>query len=174
VSGTLVELAATFALLSFLAVGGANGVIPEMQHQVVDVHHWLSAREFLDVFAISRAAPGPGSLIVVPIGLRGAGAAGAIVSLIAMFLPSCLLVYAMTRLWRSARLAAWRHVVEAGLAPIAVGLTFAGGLALLRTTETGWPAYLITAGATLVLSRTEISPLPVLLGGAALGALIGA
>jgi hypothetical protein len=35
-------------------------------------HHWLSAGEFLDMFAISRAAPGPGSLI----GVKAAGMAG--------------------------------------------------------------------------------------------------
>ena len=40
---TLAQLAAVYAQLSLLAFGGANAVIPEMQRQVVDVHHWMSA-----------------------------------------------------------------------------------------------------------------------------------
>ena len=41
---------------------------PRYAARAVYQHHWLSAGEFLDMFAISRAAPGPGSLIVLLIG----------------------------------------------------------------------------------------------------------
>ena len=47
-------------MLSMLAFGGGAGVIPDMQRAAVDQYHWMTAREFLDMFAISRAAPGPG------------------------------------------------------------------------------------------------------------------
>jgi chromate transporter len=76
----LLQLIGLFAVLSMLAFGGGSGVIPDMQRAAVDRYHWLTAREFLDMFAISRAAPGPGSLIVVLIGLKAAGLAGAAVS----------------------------------------------------------------------------------------------
>ncbi len=69
----LLQLIGLFAGLSMLAFGGGAGVIPDMQRAAVDQHHWLTAGEFLDMFAISRAAPGPGSLIVLLIGLKAAG-----------------------------------------------------------------------------------------------------
>ena len=56
----LLQLAALFAMLSMLAFGGGAGVIPDMQRAAVEQYHWLTASEFLDMFAISRAAPGPG------------------------------------------------------------------------------------------------------------------
>ncbi len=59
-TATLLQVAGLFGILSLLAVGGGNGIIPAMQHEAVDVHHWMTSREFLDLFAISRAAPGPG------------------------------------------------------------------------------------------------------------------
>jgi len=56
----LLQIVGLFAMLSLLSLGGGNGVIPDMQSAAVGQYHWMTAREFLDSFAISRAAPGPG------------------------------------------------------------------------------------------------------------------
>ena len=161
-TATLFQLAGLFGLLSLLAVGGGNGVIPAMQHAAVDVRGWMTNREFLDLFAISRAAPGPGSLIVVLIGQKAAGLAGAAVALVAMYAPSCLLVYGAARLWRRFEQASWRPWVESALAPVAVGLSYGSGLAVAQSTEHGWLPWASTAGATLLLACTELNPLLVL------------
>jgi chromate transporter len=170
---TLLQLIALFAMLSMLAFGGGAGVIPDMQRAAVDHYHWLSDRQFLDMFAISRAAPGPGSLIVVLIGLKAAGFAGALVSFVAMFGPSCLLVHVIARFWRQAAQSAWRALVERALAPVAVGLTFASGLTLMRGTEHGWLPWTITIASTAVFSLTEVNPLVLLAIGSVLLVLVG-
>ena len=42
------------AMLALLAFGGGiNTVVPELQRQAVDVHHWMDARTFSDLFAIA-------------------------------------------------------------------------------------------------------------------------
>jgi chromate transporter len=169
----LLQLIGLFAGLSMLAFGGGAGVIPDMQRAAVDQHHWLTAREFLDMFAISRAAPGPGSLIVLLIGLKAAGMAGAAVSFTAMFAPSCLAVHVVARYWQRAERAAWRAVVERGLAPVAVGLTFASGLALMRGTEHGWQPWGVTLVSTALFSLTEINPILLLAIGAGAMLLVG-
>jgi chromate transporter len=110
-TATLLQIAATFGVLSLLAFGGGAAVLPDMQRQAVDVHHWLTSREFLDMFALSRAVP-PGSMIVVLIGQKTAGIAGALVALLAMFGPSSLLAYATARLWHRAGSARWREILE--------------------------------------------------------------
>lgn len=166
----LLQLALLFAGLSMLAFGGGSGVLPDMQRAAVDQHHWLTAREFLDMFAISRAAPGPGSLIVALIGLKVAGVAGAMVACVAMFGPSSLAVHLVARFWHRAADSEWRKVVERGLAPVAVGLTFASGLALMRGTEHGWAPWSVTAVSAVLFSVTEINPILLLACGA--GALL--
>lgn len=169
----LLQLAGLFAMLSMLAFGGGAGVIPDMQRSVVDQHHWLTAKEFLDMFAISRAAPGPGSLIVVLIGLKAAGVAGAAVSFIAMFAPSCVLVHLVARSWHRAARSAWRALVERALAPIAVGLTFASGLSLMRGTEHGWLPWTLTIISTGLFGATRINPILLLVCGAGTLLLVG-
>jgi chromate transporter len=169
----LLQLIGLFAGLSMLAFGGGAGVIPDMQRAAVDHYHWLTAREFLDMFAISRAAPGPGSLIVVLIGLKAAGLAGAAVSFAAMFAPSCLAVHIVARYWQKAARSAWRAVVERALAPVAVGLTFASGLSLMRGTEHGVLPWGVTIISTALFSFTEINPIFLLGLGAGILLLVG-
>jgi chromate transporter len=163
---SLLRLAGLFGMLSMLAVGGGAGVIPDMQRATVDHYHWMTAGEFLDLFAISRAAPGPGSLIVVLIGLKVAGLIGAAVSFTAMFAPSCLAVHAIARTWHAAARSRWRPMLEQALAPVAVGLTIASGLALMRGTEHGWLPWAVTGISTVLFSVTEINPIILLLAGA--------
>jgi chromate transporter len=166
----LLQLISLFAVLSMLAFGGGAGVIPDMQRAAVDQRHWLTAREFLDMFAISRAAPGPGSLIVVLIGLKAAGLAGATVSFAAMFAPSCLAVHLVARYWHRAAHTAWRTVLERAFAPIGVGLTFASGLSLMRGTEHGWLPWGLTLVSAVLFGTTGINP--ILLLGLGAGALL--
>ena len=48
----------TFGLMSLFAVGGANSAIPEMHRVAVDVQHWMTDKQFADVFAISQIVAG--------------------------------------------------------------------------------------------------------------------
>ena len=167
----LLQLAWLFLTLSLLAVGGGNAIIPAMQHAAVELHHWMTAREFLDLFAISRLAPGPGSLIVVLVGQHAAGIAGAAVATATMFGPTCLLVYGAARAWAHHRDATWRPQVERGLAPVAIGLVFASAISLIRGTETEPIAIAMTAVAAVILTLSELHPLWVLGLGAVAGLL---
>ncbi len=170
---TLLQLALLFGGLSLLAFGGGTAVLPDMQRVTVTTYHWLTAAQFLDFFAISRASPGPGSLIVVLIGQKSAGLPGALVAFLAMFGPSSALLYVAALVWHRAAHTAWRALLERGLAPVAIGLTLASGLALIRGTEHGWAAYAVTAAATLAFAFTELHPLALLAGGAVLVLLAG-
>ena len=170
---TLLQLAGLFAVLSMLAFGGGAGVVPDMQRAAVDTHHWMTAKEFLDMFAISRAAPGPGSMIAVMIGHKAAGLAGAAVSFVAMFAPSCLVVHYVARGWDRAARQPRRALVEQALAPVAIGMTFASGLALARGTEHEWVSYGVTAASTLAFAFTAIHPILLLAAGATTLLLLG-
>jgi len=59
------------------------------------------------------------------------------------------------------------------LAPVAVGLTFASGLSLMRGTELGWLAWGITIVSTAVVSLTAVNPIVLLALGAGALSLVG-
>ena len=59
-SNIYLDLFVVFAPLSLISVGGGQSVVGDMHLQAVDIYHWLTHAQFIDLFAISRAAPGPG------------------------------------------------------------------------------------------------------------------
>ena len=164
---TLVTLALVFAPLSLVSVGGGPAIIAEMQHQAVAVHQWTTQREFADLFAIARAAPGPGTLLATLIGFSAAGWLGALVVSVAFFLPTSLLAYAAAAMFYRWRGSAWHTAVAAGLAPIAVGLVLAGAFAILAfNQESVLPWALAIAVAALRLWRPKVHPLALIGTGA--------
>ena len=129
-SRTLVTLLFVFVPLSLVSIGGGPAVFAEMQHEAVVVHGWVTQRQFGDLFAISRAAPGPGALLATLIGWQAAGWLGALVVSLAFFLPSSIVVYVAAHFWNRLRGSAWHSAVEDGFLPIAAGLVLAGAFEL--------------------------------------------
>ena len=166
---TLVTLALVFAPLSLVSIGGCSAIIAEMQHQAVVVHQWTTQREFADLFAISRAAPGPGTLLATLIGFSVAGWLGALVVTLAFFLPTSLVAYAVASFFNRWRGSAWHAAFATGLAPIAVGLVLASAFAILaldRASLLPWGLAIVVAACRLW--RPDVHPL-VFIG---LGALV--
>ena len=168
---TLLDLALVYAQLSLLAFGGANAVLPEMQRQVVEVHHWMTARDFAAMFALAQAAPGPNMMVVSLVGWRVAGLAGALVTTTAIALPSSVLTFVVAGLWFRFRDQPWRKALQAGLQPITVALIMASAVLLLWTAAVNISATLVLVVATLLFLRSKLHPLLILGGAAALGAV---
>jgi chromate transporter len=153
----LLALAFVFMPVSLLSFGGGQATIPEIQHEVVGVHGWLTSEQFADLYAISRAAPGPSTLIVALIGWQVSGFLGALVATLAVFVPSSILMYAGSAWWQRNEKSALRQAIEQGLAPVAVGLIFAGAVIVLNSAHGGLLALATTAVVCVLQSVTRIS-----------------
>ena len=165
----LSQVAPQFLLLSVLAIGGVNAVTPEIQRQVVDLRHWMSAREFSELFAVAQATPGPNMLIATVVGWRVAGALGAVVATLCMCGPSSLIVYVVTRAWDRFKGRPWRQILQDGMAPVVVGLIASSGFILAKGAAVDWKDLVLTAGGAALVWRTRLNPLWALGVAAALG-----
>jgi chromate transporter len=159
----------TFGLMSLFAVGGANSAVPEMHRIAVDVQHWMSDKQFADVFAISQMSPGPNVLIVTLIGYSVAGVAGALAATLAMCGPTAILAYYVSRLLQRSSHSRWPALIQAALVPLSIGLMGASGLILALTSDRSWLAGLITAVAAVLGFATRLNPVWLLLAGGVLG-----
>jgi chromate transporter len=165
----VLTLAWTFGVMSLFAVGGANSAIPEMHRVAVDVQHWLTDRQFADVFAIAQMSPGPNVLIVTLIGYSVAGVAGALVATISMCVPTALLAYGVSRLLTRSSHSRWPAILQAALVPLSIGLMGASALILALTSDRTWTAALVTAVAAGLAATTRLNPFWLLLGGGCVG-----
>ena len=169
--GRLGAIALHFALLSLVAIGGGNAILPELQRFVVDVHHWMSDGEFAELFAIARASPGPNILIVTLLGWKAAGIAGAAVATAAICGPTSLMTFAIARLWRRLADAAWARAVEQGLAAVTLGLVGASGYVLTLAADSSFLAFALTAVTATAVAGTRLNPFWLVGGAALIGAL---
>lgn len=160
------------APLSLVSFGGGASILAPMQEAFVVTHRWITAREFVDFFAISRASPGPGAMLVALIGWTAAGWAGALAATLAIFLPSSILCYRVARIWNTYRGTPLHQALERGLLPIGTGLTVSGAMITQRTADTGWMGWAVAITAAAVVVSRRVHPLVVLAGGAA--AMLGA
>ena len=172
----IIELVNAFALMSLLAVGGGTAVLPEMKHETVERHRWVSDTQFAEIYSLGQLAPGPNMTCVSLIGYEVSGVAGLIAVLFAFFFPACLLCYFVSQVWDAAEGSPWRAAVQRGMAPVVIGLMLAGCYALGKTASfnpaKGLDYNLLTlaigAAVAIVLSLTRINPaLTILAGGVA-------
>ncbi|WP_206954486.1 chromate transporter [Trinickia acidisoli] len=168
------QLVAVFAPLSLLSIGGGQSIVADIGVQAVTVHRWVTQTDFVELFALSRAAPGPGALLTTLIGWKAAGWLGALVASVALFVPSSVLAYAVTVAWARHDRHRWHSVAERGLAPVATGLMLASALSVLRAAPSTWTSAGIAAVAMLVfLGRPRCHTLVVLFGAGLLDVVIG-
>lgn len=165
----LLSLLMHFAILSLFAVGGANAAMPEMHRLAVEVKHWMSDRQFGDMFAISQLSPGPNVLIVTLIGYHVAGIAGALLATLGMCAPSATCAYFVSRIWEKAKDRPWRAIVQAALVPVSIGLVAASAYLLTLTIDRTWQAAGLTVVTAAFAMFSKWNPLWMLAIGAVLG-----
>jgi chromate transporter len=170
----LATLFLVFLPLSLTAFGGGISILPAMQHQSVDVYQWVTDEQFLALFAISRGAPGPGSMMLATlIGWNVAGFAGAAVTTFAMFGPAsalCLTCGALLHRFRGRRVMV---VLERAVAPVGAGLVLAGLLSLTELASASWVLLGIAVGSGVIcVAFPMIHPFIVIGGGALINFLV--
>ncbi|MFM2485967.1 chromate transporter [Celerinatantimonas yamalensis] len=167
----MISLALVFAQLSLMAFGGGNTILPEMQHQVVQVHHWLTAQQFSTLFAMAQAAPGPNMMIVPLIGWQVAGIKGLMVTSAAKFIPSSCLTLLTQHFWQRFQYAPWRTRLQQALKPVTVGLVFASAILIAKPNASHWQLIIIMMLVTKLSYRYQMHPLWLLAGGSMAGVL---
>jgi chromate transporter len=89
-----------------LVFGGGHVVLPLLQAQVV-TPGWINNEAFLAGYGMAQAVPGPlftfAAYLGAVMGPPPNGVAGAVIALVALFLPGMLLVYGMLPFWDAMR-----------------------------------------------------------------------
>jgi chromate transporter len=168
---TLGRIAALFAGIGALTVGGGLTMIALMQEHVVERLHWLTPREFVDGLALGQLTPGPVLMLAAYVGYKVLGVSGAIVAAAASFLPSFVLMLGLLPVFERIRTLGWARAAMQGVVPAVIGVMT---IALARMVPDAAPdplaiGMLVVAILTLICWRP--APLKVMLGGSVVGVL---
>ncbi|MDM5336426.1 chromate transporter [Fictibacillus enclensis] len=112
----------TFFITGLVSFGGGYAIIPIIEAEVVK-NGWMTTRQFTDIIAVASMSPGPiatNSAIIV--GYEVSGVFGAVVSALAMVMPSLMIIFIVAAFFARA---SNNHTVKSAfyvLRPIVVGL----------------------------------------------------
>ncbi|MEO0827966.1 MAG: chromate efflux transporter [Cyanobacteria bacterium J06639_16] len=129
--------------------GGGLVIIPLLEFEVVQNLNWLTTTEFLNGVAIGQLSPGPVVLTAAFVGYKVAGVLGALVSTVSIFTPSFIFIMAAAPLLLRLRQNPWVQAFLKGVKPAVVG-AIAAAVVPLAESAYGQATVLISAIAVLI------------------------
>lgn len=128
----LPELFWSFFQIGLFSIGGGYAAMPLIQHQVVDLHPWLTMQQFADIMTIAEMTPGPIAINSATfVGIQVAGLSGAIVATIGCVFPSCVIVVTLAYVYYRFRGLTIVQGILLGLRPAVVAMIASAGISLL-------------------------------------------
>ena len=168
----LLTVASIFLRIGTVTFGGGFVMVPLIESEVVNTHHWITHQEFVEAFALGQITPGPVLITATFIGYRVAGTLGALVATVCIFLPSLCLTIAAGSSLRRFRANRQVQAFLRGVTPAVVGLLVAAAWSVGRAGIHTWVGLAMAVAAALVLLRFRVNPFLVMLGAGLLRFLI--
>lgn len=171
--GVLLTIGAVFLRIGSITFGGGFVMIPLIEAEAVDAHHWLTHQEFADATALGQITPGPVLISATFIGYRVAGTLGALVATISIFLPSFLMTVAAGSSLRRFR---DNQIVQSflqGVTPAVTGLLVAAAISIGRAGIHSFIGLILAVAAGFVLVRFRPNAFWVIIGAGAIRFLFG-
>lgn len=167
------QLFLSFVQVGLLSIGGGYAALPIIQNQVVDLHQWISVREFTDIVTISQMTPGPIAINAATfVGTKVAGPFGAIVATIGTVLPSFIIVLFLAWFYYKYRQLKSIKAILKGLRPAVVALIGASGISMILSafwpqgaialSTINWESVILFLGALAVLRKYKSNPVVVM------------
>jgi chromate transporter len=154
-----------------LSYGGGFVIIPLMQGDAVDRHHWMTAEQFLNAVALGQVTPGPVTHTVAAVGYAAAGVPGALLAAAVAFAPSFVFVLAGAARFDRLRAQPDARAFLGGAGPAALGAILGSAIALARALEEPWQAAILAAAALALLAARR-GVVETLVAAGAAGALL--
>ena len=166
-----IDLFVTFLWIGALAFGGGFGMIPLMRSAVL-AHHWLKIGPFDQAIAMGQITPGPVAISATFIGERVDGVVGAAVATIAVFIPSLVIIAALTHLYpRIKKIPSVKNVMVVTLAAV-TGLIAGVSFLLGKTIITSWEEAVLAVLVLAIALKWKVPYWAMILGSGVIGALL--
>ncbi|WP_275262600.1 chromate transporter [Paenibacillus tepidiphilus] len=157
-----VQLTLSMVRTGILGYGGGPSVIPLIRHDAVARYSWLTDEEFGETLAIANALPGPiATKMAAYLGYRLKGVKGALLSVLAHILPSCV---AMLLLLSAVHYLAGSKVVAGMIAAVSPVIAVMLGIMAYEFAQKAFKGLGIAAGiaflalALLLLEVLHVHP----------------
>jgi chromate transporter len=154
----------TFARVGAVAYGGGFTIVPLIEREAVEQHHWITHRELGDAIALGQVTPGPVMICASFIGARAGGVIGGVLATLGVFgVPALLTVGLGVWIDRWRRTRAVKAALR-GLVPAVVGMMAAAAFGLSSAGIHDEVGVILAAVAFAAVAQFKQNPALVVLG----------
>lgn len=178
------QLFLSYLKIGLFSLGGGHAALPVVSREVVDIQHWMTAEEFIDMITISEITPGPLAINSATfIGTRMGGVAGGFIATLGCMIPSLVICLILVKLYDHFKNLWQVQAAFSGLRPAVIGMILAAGMGILLMSLFGTKilteirgidliALAIFIGALLVLRLKKPNPVLVILCSGVVGTVL--
>lgn len=170
-NSTFMQLLLFFTKASLFVFGSGLAIVPFLHGGVVQEHHWLTERQFIDAVAVAMITPGPVVITVAFIGYLVGGAGGALAAALGVFLPVYLLIVVFGPQYKKFASNPQLRAFVQGVTAAATGAIAGAVVVLARRSITDIPTVVIAAVSLALLLKWKI-PEPLLIVGAGIAGVV--
>ena len=153
------ELFLSFFKIGLFTFGGGYAMLPMLQREIVDQHHWVTEEDVLDYYAIAQCTPGVIAVNTATfVGTKLKGAPGGAVATVAVVLPSVIIITIISSILKNF---ASYEVVQHAFAGIRVAVAALVVNSVLKLYKKGVKGVLgnfIFAASMLLIVLLDLSP----------------
>jgi chromate transporter len=160
-----------FAKAGLFVFGSGLAIVPFLYGGVVQGHHWLNDRQFVDAVAVAMITPGPVVITVAFIGYVVAGVAGGTAAALGVFLPVYAMVVLLAPSYKRWAKNPQLNAFVRGVTAAATGAIAGSVVVLARRSIYDWPTAVIALVTLAVLFKWKVSE-PLIIALAAVAGLI--
>ncbi len=168
------EVFSSFFKIGLGTIGGGFAMIPMMEQEIVQRHHWLSEEEFMDMLALAQASPGVFAVnLSSQIGYKLGGIRLSILSAFANILPSILIILVIAMVLQEFRDNQYVNYCFMAIRPVVVGLILAVVFSLIKGAKLSKYTAFIPILTMILIYYLGISPIYIILVAIILGGAYG-
>jgi len=170
----LLKLFVCFFKIGLFTFGGGFAMIPLIEKELVHKYHWVKKRDFINSIALTQSVPGAIAFnMAVYFGHEVMGILGAVVSVIAVALPSLFIILFIAVFFFSSfsEIEIVQNLFK-GIRPAVVALIIYAALNIATHIKWNYAMLVVLISATVVSTVFSVNPILLIIGSFSIGTVM--
>lgn len=169
----ILKLFISFLKIGAFSFGGGYAMLPLIQKELIDVHGWITTKEFIDILAVVEMTPGPVAINSATfLGYKVGGFLGSIAATVGVVLPSIVIILIIAHFlskFKSSPYVSWAFT---GIRPVVLGLITSASLTVAKDAIIDIKSFVLMAILFYLTSFKKLHPILVIVLAGVVGVFI--